>query len=64
MAIIATLTAITVIAGILFGGFVAACWRIRRTDKRGTLRPETFTPQRHHMLAYTSRWDDNRPDFA
>jgi hypothetical protein len=63
MAALVVLFAITV---TLSGGFVAACWRIRRTDKWGTLRPETPTPQRHHMLAYTSRWDgdDNRPNFA
>jgi hypothetical protein len=64
MSALFVLTAITVIAGILFGGFVAACWRIRRTDKRGTLRPETLTPQRHHMLAFASRWDDDTPAFA
>jgi hypothetical protein len=57
MAIIATLAAITVLSGILFGGFVATCWRIRRTDKWGTLRPETLTPQHHHMLAFASRWE-------
>jgi hypothetical protein len=64
MGIIATLTAITVISGILLGGFVAICWRIRRTDKRGTLRPETVTSQRHHMLAFASRWDDDTSAFV
>jgi hypothetical protein len=64
MAIIATLAAITVISGILFGGFVTTCWRIRRTDKWGTLRPETLAQQHHHMLAFASRWDDDTPAFA
>lgn len=58
MAALVALTAITIISGILFGGFVAACWRIRRTDKRGTLRPEALAPQRHHLLAYAARWED------
>jgi hypothetical protein len=58
------LVSIVALSGILFGGFVAACRSIRRTDKWGTLRPETLTPHRHHMLAYASRWDDNTPAYV
>jgi hypothetical protein len=64
MAVLIVLFAITAISGILFVGFVAACRSIRRTDKWGTLRPETLTPQRHHLLAYAARWDDNTPALA
>jgi hypothetical protein len=60
----AALFVLIAITGILAGGFVAACWRIRRTDKWGTLRPETLAPQRHHMLAFAARWDDNTRTYA
>jgi hypothetical protein len=56
--------AIAAVAGLLLGGFVALCRRIRRTDKWGTLRPEAPAPQRHHLLAYAARWDDNTPALA
>ena len=58
-ALITLLFIIVVISGILAGGFLAICGRIRRTDKWGNLRPETSMPHRHHMLAYASRWDDD-----
>jgi hypothetical protein len=54
MAALIVIAAIIVVSVILFGGFVAMCRSIRRTDKWGKLRPET--PYRHHMLAYSSRW--------
>jgi hypothetical protein len=57
MATLIVIAAIVAVSGILFGGFVAICGRIRRTDKWGNLRSET--PYRHHMLAYASRWDDD-----
>ena len=60
----AALIALIAISGVLFGGFVAVCRNIRRTDKRGTLRPEALTPHRHHMLAFASRWDDDTPPIA
>lgn len=56
MAALIVLLIITAITGILLGGFVAACRRIRRTDKRGTLRPNALKPSRRRMLAYASRW--------
>jgi hypothetical protein len=64
MAVLIVIAAIIAVSGILFGGFVAVCGSIRRTDKWGNLRPETPMPQRRHMLAYASRWDDNTPAFA
>ena len=64
MAALVVLFAITAISSILFGGFMAVCRNIRRTDKWGTLRPQALAPQRHHMLAFASRWDDDRPAFA
>jgi hypothetical protein len=64
MAALMVFGAIIAVSGILFGGFVALCRSIRRTDKHGTLRPETLTPQRHHLLAHASRWDDNVPPFT
>jgi hypothetical protein len=60
-ALIAFIIIIVAISGILSGGFLAVCGSIRRTDKRGHLRPETSMPHRHHMLAYASRWDDSTP---
>jgi hypothetical protein len=64
MTTLVALAAITVVTGILLGGFIAACRSIRRTDKWGTLRPEALSPQRHHMLAYAARWDENTPALA
>jgi hypothetical protein len=64
MAALVILLAIVGISGILFGGFATVCWRIGRTDKRGSLRPEALSPQRHHLLAYAARWDDNTPAFT
>jgi hypothetical protein len=64
MAVLIALIALIAISGILFGGFIAICRGIRRTDKWGNLRPETLSPQRHNMLAYASRWDDNTPALA
>ncbi len=64
MAALIVIVTIVAVSGVLFGGFVAICQRIRRTDKWGNLRPETLTPRRHHLLAYASRWDDNKPAFA
>jgi hypothetical protein len=64
MATFIVIAAIVALAGILFGGFVAICRGIRRADKWGNLRPETLAPQRHNLLAYASRWDDNTPAFA
>jgi hypothetical protein len=64
MAALIVLFAITATSGILFGGFVVVCGSIRRTDKWGTLRPETTLPHRHHMFAFASRWDDDTPAFA
>lgn len=64
MAALMVLVAIIAISGVLFGVFFALCRAIRRTDKWGTLRPQTLTPHRHHMLAYASRWDDNPPAFS
>jgi hypothetical protein len=62
------LFAIAAISAILFVGFLAACRRIRRTDRWGTLRPESLTRHRRHMLAYASRWDekldDNTPAYV
>jgi hypothetical protein len=55
---------IIAITGMLLGGYAAACRNIRRTDKWGTLRPETLMPHRHRMLAYAARWDDNRAAVA
>jgi len=57
MADLIVFLAIAAISGILLVGFLAACRRICRTDKWGTLRPETAVPRRRHMLAYASRWD-------
>jgi hypothetical protein len=59
MAALIAFIIIVAISGILSGGFLAVCGTIRRTDKRGHLRPETSMPHRHHMLAYASRWDDD-----
>jgi hypothetical protein len=64
MAALATFFIIAVISGILFGGFLAVCRSIRRTDKRGSLRPETTMPHRRHVLTYAARWDDNTPAVA
>jgi hypothetical protein len=64
MAALIVIVAIIAISGILFGGFVAICRGIRRTDKWGNLRPETLTSQRHHMLSYASRWDDNTSAYV
>jgi hypothetical protein len=64
MATLIVIAAIVAVSGILFGGFVAICRSIRRTDKWGNLRPETTMPNRHHMLAYASRWDSNTPAFV
>jgi hypothetical protein len=64
MAALIVLAAIITISGILFGGFMAVCGRIRRLDKWGTLRPETLTLRHHHMLAFASRWDDDKPAFV
>jgi hypothetical protein len=60
----AALIALIAISGVLFGGFVAVCRNIRRTDKWGTLRPGTLTPHRHHMLTFASRWDNDTPPLA
>jgi hypothetical protein len=62
MAALIVIAAIAIVSVILFGGFMAICQSIRRTDKWGNLRQET--PYRHHMLAHASRWDDNTPAFA
>jgi hypothetical protein len=59
MAALITFFIIVTISGILSGGFLAVCGRIRRTDKWGHLRPETSLPYRHHMLAHASRWYDD-----
>jgi hypothetical protein len=64
MAALMVLVAIIALSVILFGGFIALCRGIRRTDKWGTLRPEAPDLQRHHPFAYASRWDDNTPAFA
>jgi len=63
VAALAVLIVLAAISVILFCRFMFICGSIRRIDKRGTLRPESLNP-RHHMLAFASRWDDNRPDFA
>jgi hypothetical protein len=57
------LFAITAVSGILVVGFLAACWRIRRTD-RSTLRPQAPALHRRHMLAYASHRDDNNPAYV
>ncbi len=59
MAALIAFIIIVALSGILSGGFLAVCGSIRRTDKRGQLRPETSMPHRHHMLAYAARWDDD-----
>jgi hypothetical protein len=64
MAAIIVIAAIIAVSAILFGGFVAICRSIRRTDRWGNLRPETTMPSRRHMLAYASRWDRHTPAFV
>jgi hypothetical protein len=64
MTALVVIAVIITITSILFGGFVAICRSIRRRDKWGNLRPETLAPQRHHMLAYASRWDDDGSAYA
>jgi hypothetical protein len=62
MSAIVVLVAITAIAGLLLGGFVALCGGIRRVDKYGIRRPETLAPHRDPLFAYTARWNnDNTP---
>jgi hypothetical protein len=62
MAAFVVLIAMTVVFGVAFGGFLAACRSIRRVDRRGTLRPPAL--QRRVILAYAARWDDNTSALA
>jgi len=55
MAALIAIAAVIAVSGILFGGFVAICWSIRRTDKWGGLRSEP-APYKPHRLAYAARW--------
>jgi hypothetical protein len=64
VATLIVLVSIVAVSGILLGGFVALCRGIRHTDRWGTLRPAAPVPQRHHMLAYAARWDDNTPALS
>jgi len=60
--ILIVIAAIVVIAGTLFGGFVAICRSIHRTDRWGNLHPETSMPHGTNLLVSSSRWD--RPAYA